>query len=126
MIISINAVPYGSTAKIMVGIANLCKSNGIENITTTGYSYHPIKMPETNINIGNVFDKSFNLIFSRLTGYHGFFSKRVTKQFLKKIEKLSPDTIHLHNIHGNFLNIPMLFDYIKAHHIRVVWTLHDC
>lgn len=126
MIISINAVPYGSTAKIMVGIANLCKLNGIENITTTGYSYHPIKMPETNINIGNVFDKSFNLIFSRLTGYHGFFSKRVTKQFLKKIEKLSPDTIHLHNVHGNFLNIPMLFDYIKTHHIRVIWTLHDC
>ena len=126
MIISINSVPYGSTGKIMVGIANLCESSGFENITSTGFTYHLIKMPEKNIKIGNVFDKLFHIVLSKLTGYHGCFSKIVTKRFLKKIEKLHPDTIHLHNIHGDFLNLSMLFDYIKRNHIRVIWTFHDC
>lgn len=126
MIISINSVPYGSTGKIMVGIADLCEANGIENITSTGYSYHPMEMPEKNIKIGNALDKLFHIVLSRLTGRHGLYSKIVTKQFLRIIEKLNPNIIHLHNIHGDFLNLPMLFDYIKRHHIRVIWTLHDC
>ena len=126
MIISINSVPYGSTGKIMVGIADLCEANGIENITSTGYSYHPMEMPEENIKIGNAMDKLFHIVLSRLTGRHGLYSKVVTKQFLRTIEEFSPDTIHLHNIHGDFLNFPMLFEYIIKHHVRVIWTLHDC
>ena len=126
MIFSINSVPYGSTGKIMVGITDLCEINGIENIISAGYSYHPIKMPEKNISIGNAVDKYIHLKLGRLTGYHGCFSKIVTKRFFRKIKKLNPDIIHLHNIHGDFLNLPVLFDYIKRHHIRVIWTLHDC
>lgn len=56
----------------------------------------------------------------------GFLSKRATKQLVKQIEKIRPDVIHLHNIHGYYLNIPILFDYLKKSGIPVVWTLHDC
>lgn len=126
MIISINAVPYGSTAKIMVGIANLCEVNRIENITSTGYSYHPMKMPESNISIGNVIDKSIHLMLGRITGYHGCYSNIATEKFIKKVRKLNPEIIHLHNIHGDFLNYRLLFNYIKQHNVRVIWTLHDC
>ena len=127
MILSINAVPYGSTAKIMTGIAKLCVSKGIENITSTGYSYHPIKeLPANNIEIGNICDKFIHMKIGKITGFHGCYSRTVTKNFLKKIEKLNPDTIHLHNIHGDYLNLSMLFNYIKQNHIRVIWTLHDC
>lgn len=127
MIISINTVPYGSTAKIMVGIANLCETEGIRNITSTGYSHHPIReLPLSNIIIGNVFDKSIHMMLGRFTGYQGCYSHVTTKRFLKTVEELHPDTIHLHNIHGWFLNFPMLFDYIKQNRIRVIWTLHDC
>ena len=126
-ILSINAVPYGSTAKIMIGIANLCKENGITNITSTGYSYHPIdELPANNIKIGNACDKFTHIILDEVTGYHGCYSHITTKLFLNKIKKLNPDIIHLHNIHGDFLNLTMLFDYIKKNHIRVIWTLHDC
>ncbi len=127
MIVSVNAVPYGSTAKIMTGIARVCSSEKIENITATGYSYHPMKeLPENNIKIGNAFDKFSHMTRGRLTGESGRYSRLATKSFLKKVEKLKPDTIHLHNIHGDFLNLPMLFDYIRSRRLRVVWTLHDC
>lgn len=127
MILSINAVPYGSTAKIMTGIADLCVSNGIENITSTGYSNHPIReLPANNIEIGNICDKFVHMNLGIFTGCHGCYSRVATKNFLRKIEELHPDTIHLHNIHGDFLNLPMLFDYVKCHHIHVIWTLHDC
>lgn len=127
MILSINSVPYGSTAKIMLGIAELCEKMDIENITSTGYSYHPVSnLPANNIKIGNVIDKSVHMFLSRVTGYHGCFSILTTKRFLSKIDKLKPGIIHLHNIHGWFLNLPMLFSYIKKNNIHVVWTLHDC
>lgn len=127
MILSVNAVPYGSTAKIMIGVAELCVSENIENITSTGYSYHPIKeLPASNIRIGGLLDKSFHMFMSRISGYHGYFSWLATWRFLKKVAKLNPDIIHLHNIHGWYLNYPMLFKYIKNHDIRVIWTLHDC
>ena len=86
----------------------------------------PDKMPKNNIDIGGAFGKATHLLLSNFTGYHGCYSHISTGQFLRRIEKLNPDIIHLHNIHGDFLNLPMLFDYIKNHHIRVVWTLHDC
>lgn len=127
MILSINSVPYGSTAKIMTGIAELCDTENIETVTATGYSYHPIKeLPANNIRIGGLMDKSFHMFMSRISGYHGCFSRLTTRRFLKKITEINPDIIHLHNIHGWYLNFPMLFNYIKSHDIRVIWTLHDC
>ena len=42
------------------------------------------------------------------------------------MEKIKPDLVHCHNLHGWYLNLPLFFRYIKKHHIPVVWTLHDC
>ena len=56
----------------------------------------------------------------------GCFSHFTTAQFLKKIDKLQPDLIHFHNLHNCYINLPMLFDYVKKKNIPVVWTLHDC
>lgn len=126
-VVMINSVPYGSTAQIMLGIEKQCEINGIAPITSTGYSYHPIKeIPENNIKIGSCADKFIHMELSRITGYNGCFSYMSTKRFLKKIDSLRPDIIHLHNVHGWYINIPSLFNYIKNHNIRVIWTLHDC
>ncbi len=126
-VVMINAVPYGSTAKIMVGIAEQCKIAGIMPVTSTGYSYHPMKeLPSDNIKIGCGIDKFTHMMLSRFTGFTGCFSYMSTKRYLKIIDRLQPDIIHLHNIHGWFINIPCLFNYIKKNNIRVIWTLHDC
>jgi len=63
---------------------------------------------------------------SRLTDRHGFYSARATKKFIKKIEEFKPDIIHLHNVHGYYLHLGILFEYLKKTDIRLIWTLHDC
>ena len=42
------------------------------------------------------------------------------------VREYDPDVIHLHNLHGYYINVEELFDYIKATDKPVVWTLHDC
>ena len=59
-------------------------------------------------------------------GMHGFGSTLATYRFIQKIKKIKPDIIHLHNLHGYYLNISVLFKYLSKANIPIVWTLHDC
>lgn len=68
----------------------------------------------------------FHALYSRLTGKTGFASKRATKKLLKKLDIIKPDIVHLHNVHGYYINIELLFNYLKENNIKVIWTLHDC
>lgn len=63
---------------------------------------------------------------TKLTGRHGCYSHFATYKLIQKIKKTKPDIIHLHNIHGWYLNWKMLFDFLKNADIPVIWTLHDC
>ena len=65
-------------------------------------------------------------VISLFTDRHGFGSKRATKNFLKQVDVIKPDAIGLHNIHGYYLNVKILFKYIKEKNIPVLWTFHDC
>ena len=68
----------------------------------------------------------FHGMYTRLLDKTGFASRRATKKLLRRLDEIKPDIIHLHNIHGYYLNIELLFNYIREHNINVVWTLHDC
>lgn len=76
--------------------------------------------------IGNRLSRNLHLKFAKLTGLNGCFSRLSTKKFLNFINEYNPDIIHLHNLHNCYINLPMLFNYIKKHNIPIVWTLHDC
>jgi putative colanic acid biosynthesis glycosyltransferase len=79
------------------------------------------------IKIGNKFDRYLHAIGTRLFDKHGLYSRLATKAFLKKVEKINPDFIHLHNIHDYYLNYEVLFSWMKKHpNIHYFWTLHDC
>lgn len=65
-------------------------------------------------------------IMTRLADRHGLSSSTATRRFVKEIKRLHPDIIHLHNIHGYFLDYRILFDYLSESDIPVVWTVHDC
>lgn len=125
-VLQINSVPYGSTATISYNISKIAQKCGIECILAYGYSYHPQIARNNYIQIGNRYDKALHLILSKLTGLHGCFSHLYTYKFIRFIDKYKPDIIHVHNLHGWFINIPMLVHYINMHHIKIVWTLHDC
>lgn len=57
---------------------------------------------------------------------HGLYSRKNTERFIMRIKSFSPDIIHLHNLHGFYLNYEMLFEFLKGYSSKVVWTLHDC
>ncbi len=127
-IVQINGGAKGSTGKIMFGIAELAKAQGhavmcASPITTTnrdagedcGY-----------YRIGTFNSRRLSVLLSRITGFNGCFAWIETYKFLKKLDEFKPDIIHLHNLHDSYINLPMLFNYIKKNNIPVVWTLHDC
>lgn len=127
-VLGINSVPYGSTMRIMLGIEECAAQNGLKMIMSSGYSYHPMSdIPaESYVRVGRMISKLTHMLCSCLTGYNGCFSIISTLLFIKKVKAIQPDVINLHNIHGWYVNLPILFRYIKKHKIPVVWTLHDC
>lgn len=65
-------------------------------------------------------------VTTRLLDRHGLASSAATRRFVQRIEEIKPDIIHIHNIHGYFLNYKVLFDYLRRCGTPVVWTVHDC
>jgi len=63
---------------------------------------------------------------SRVTDRAGFYSQRDTVRLLRLLDEIDPDVVHLHNIHGYYLNIELLFGWLASHRCEVKWTLHDC
>ena len=78
------------------------------------------------IKIGTMFDAYAHGIYVRLTDRMGFASKHATRKLLKKLDEINPDVVHLHNLHGYYINIEMLFEWLAKHDCQVRWTLHDC
>lgn len=123
-IVQINTVPNGSTGTIMMNIHNELLKRGHESYVVWGRGRNSKNDKEIYMN--DKFGVYFHLLYARITGKNGFASKRSTKILLKKLDEIKPDIIHLHNIHGYYINIELLFDYIKERNVKVVWTLHDC
>ena len=115
---------WGSTGKIAEDIGKVAIREGWQSWIAYGRG-NP-KSESNLIRIGNDFNMRLHGIQSRLFDNHGLASKNATRQFISQIKEISPDIIHLHNIHGYYLNYPILFDYLKTWGGPVVWTLHDC
>lgn len=113
----------GSTGKICVGISKLMTSSDIENhiLYSARSSGYPLGIRcSTNREI------RMQALKSRLSGNYGFNSRKATRKMISELERLSPDIVHLHNIHGHDCDTEMLFSYFKEHHTKLIWTFHDC
>ncbi len=126
-ILMINTVyAVSSTGKIVKQISQKATERGFECMIAHRYENKTDKYPDNVVAVSSWWDCHIHNRLSQLTMLRGAFSKFKTRRFLKKVKTFAPDVIHLHNIHGNFINLSMLFKYIKKHRIKVVWTLHDC
>lgn len=126
-ILQINTVyGEGSTGKIAKDIHDVCRAQGIECVTAFRCLRSGQELLEDSVEISSPLDSRIHGFLSYFTMFKGCFSKVRTFRFLKKVGKYSPDLIHLHNLHGSYINLPQLFRYIKKKNIPVVWTLHDC
>ena len=125
-IVSINLGNYGSTGKIMSGISDVAKQKSFEAFIAYPGNAHNLSKNPNDIILCSVFFNKLNQKLSAYTGYNGCFAYCTTMKFLKKLDSIQPDILHLHNIHDSYINIPLLFKYIKKKNIKVIWTLHDC
>ena len=123
-IVQINTFPYKATGSIMMSIHNKLQEMGYESYVVWGRGRDA--QNEQEIVIKDDFEMKLHGIYTRLTDKTGFASSKSTRKLLEKLEEIKPDIIHLHNIHGYYLNIELLFEYIKSNNIKVIWTLHDC
>jgi len=115
---------WGSHGKITEGIGKIALANGWESHIAFGRWYN---QSESELyHIGNMLDERLHGMSSRLFDNHGLMSAWPTIRLIKHIKKVNPDIIHLHNIHGYYLNYPILFKYLAECGKPVVWTLHDC
>lgn len=124
-LLQINSViNSGSTGRIAEEIGQTAIDTGWESYIAYGRNERPSS--SKLIKIGTDKDIKLHGLQTRLFDRHGLGSKGATTDFIRQIEKIDPDIIHLHNIHGYYINIEVLFQYLKNADVPVVWTFHDC
>lgn len=114
----------GSTGRIIRDIDCLLRENGDESLTLYGRYEAPEDM--NSLRVETDFGNKIHVLHTRIFDRQGFASKKATKKLVSAIEEYKPDVIHLHNLHGYYLNLPMLFEFLAKSNIPVVWTFHDC
>lgn len=114
----------GSTGRIATDLAQTIQKHGGESRIAYGRGDAPKEIDA--IKISNKLDLYAHVILTRITDRHGLYSRGATKRLIKDICEYNPDIIHLHNIHGYYVNYEMLFEFLKDYNRPIVWTLHDC
>ena len=99
-------------------------NNGDESVIAYGRDRIPSDI--SSIRIGSKFDNYVHALFTRFFDRAGFGSTLATKKLIKMISANNPDIIHLHNLLGYYINIEVLFSFLKKYNKPVIWTIHDC
>ena len=122
-VLQINAVSeISSTGRICSELSDYLNNKGHE-----GYIAYSAGMPyHKGYKIGSKFDAKMHGLWSRVFGTQAYFSKSATRKLLPYISELKPDVVHLHNLHGNYINLKLLLNYLATNNIPTVITLHDC
>ncbi|UKI39495.1 MAG: glycosyltransferase [Alistipes putredinis] len=124
-VLQINAVyGQGSTGTIVRDIERLCEQNGIECYVAS--PDQKVCEAKRHYVIGNWVDHKAHAIFSRIYGKQAYYSHIPTKKFLHWIDEISPEIVHLHNLHSNYIHLNMLLDYLAKKDIKTIVTMHDC
>ncbi len=122
-VVQINATCSGSTGKIAIDMSKLLNSKNIEN-----YIFYPQGKSnyENAIKYMSYFEVKVNAFISKITGMYGFCSGFATRRLIKKLKKIKPDVVQLHNLHSHNVNLKLLFKYLKESKAKIIWTFHDC
>ena len=124
-VLQINTVcGSGSVGRITVDIVHALEEAGDEGMIAFGRRQAPEGVKTWKF--GTNLDMGVHVLHTFFKGEHGFASSKQTARLIEKIKEYDPDIIHLHNIHGFYLDVEQLFRYLKTSGKPVVWTLHDC
>ena len=124
-ILQINSVcGVGSTGRIATDLYKVLVEQGHDCVIAYGRVSAPSGIK--TIKIGSNIDNYMHVLKTRVFDKHGFGSTKATKELIRQVKRYDPDVIHLHNIHGYYIDIEILFNYLKQANKPIVWTLHDC
>ena len=126
-VLQINTVcGRGSTGRIATDLLSCLKESGDTGIIAYGIGPMLNAKQEETYNIDTKIEYCVHNALSRITDKEGYYSSFATKRLIKKVQEYKADVIHLHNIHGHYLNYEMFFSFLKKSKIPVIWTFHDC
>ena len=126
-ILQINAVyGIGSTGKIVRDISCKLLEQGHESYVMWAAGCRSDDSGVKLMRIGTTLDHKLHALLRRLDGGQGLHSKFATKQACKQILKIAPDVVHLHNLHSNYIHLPILLDFLGKQDIPTLITMHDC
>lgn len=120
-----SALNKGSTGRIAEQIGALARNQGWETFMIHGARYVN-KSNMSTFQTVSLFEEKLHAIKSLLFDAHGLGVEKATQKIVEVIKHLQPDIIHLHNLHGYYINYRVLFEYLHTVNIPIVWTLHDC
>lgn len=115
---------WGSHGRIAEEIGQLVINRGGDSYIA--YGRYINQGNSTPLKIGNKWGIYNHVLQTRLFDKHGLASQKATQKLINEIIKIKPDIIHLHNIHGYYINYPILFHFLSNYNVPVIWTLHDC
>jgi putative colanic acid biosynthesis glycosyltransferase len=114
----------GSTGRIAEGLGTFVIQNGWDSYIAHGRFTRPSK--SRLLRIGTNFEVLLHGLQTRIFDRHCLGSKWATKRLISKIKEIKPDVIHLHHLHGYYINIEVLFNFLSEEKVPVIWTFHDC
>ena len=115
-----------STGRIATDLADMLTEQGHTVKIAYGRESVPEKYNKYAVRIGSDWDVRLHGGVARILDNAGFGSRRTTLKFIEWVKEFAPDIIHLHNLHGYYINVEILFEFLKEYNKPVVWTLHDC
>lgn len=116
-----------STGRIMQEIGALAVEEGWRNWCAYGKGRDGLRGCTTEtIPVGGKWSTAVHGVLTRAFDRHGLGSAAATRAFVRRLKEIKPDIVHIHNIHGYFLNYPVFFDYLAKSDVKVIWTVHDC
>ena len=124
-ILFINTCCGGSTGRICTDLANALEGMGHQVRIAYGRDAMPEPAEKYAHRIGSQAGVYCHALRARLLDDAGFGSRRATEEFIRWVEAFDPDIIHLHNLHGYYLHVGVLSDYLRRCGKRILWTLHD-
>lgn len=113
---------FSSTGKI---VADLVTGLGDLGHSTTAYFGRGPDSGNHNVyRISSGAEVLLHALGTRITGLTDNFSPLSTRRLIEHFEHFMPDVVHLHDLHGYYVNIRPVVDYLKARRIPTVWTFH--
>lgn len=123
-IVQINAVyQYSSTGRTTMEMHQSLRARGVDSYVFCTNHHIP---NEQVYMIGNKLDHKLHALGSRVFGRQGYFSHCATRKMIAHLRRITPDVVILRNLHGNYVNVPLLLKYLAKEDIATIVVLHDC